>query len=83
MLQIYPFLDCTLYARITVHIGQNTQLRLKEHNTGKSRYTRGHLPWRLFYSEYVGESVLAREKEKYFKSSAGKRKLRAILELEK
>ena len=25
MLQINPFLDCTLYSRITVHIGQNTQ----------------------------------------------------------
>ena len=24
MLQINPFLDCTLYSRITVHIGQNT-----------------------------------------------------------
>ena len=25
MLQINPFLDCTLYSRITVHIGQNNQ----------------------------------------------------------
>jgi hypothetical protein len=25
MLQINPFLDCTLYSRIVVHIGQNNQ----------------------------------------------------------
>jgi hypothetical protein len=33
MLQINPFLDCTLYSRIVVHIGQNNQLSLFEENT--------------------------------------------------
>jgi len=67
-----------------VYVGMSTDcgLRLKEHNSGKSKYTSGHIPWRLFYKEYVGDSSKAREREKYFKSGAGKRRLRAILESE-
>ena len=67
-----------------IYVGMATDcdLRLEEHNHGKSKYTSGHLPWRIFYREYVGGSSKAREREKYFKSGAGKRKLRAILESE-
>jgi predicted GIY-YIG superfamily endonuclease len=25
--------------------------RLKEHNQGKNRYTKGHLPWKIIYTE--------------------------------
>jgi hypothetical protein len=31
MLQINPFLDCTLYSRIVVHIGQNNHLSGPRH----------------------------------------------------
>jgi len=64
---------------IYVGIAKDSQKRLKEHNRGKSKFTSGHIPWRLFYSEFVGDSDLARVKEKYFKTSAGKRRLKAIL----
>ncbi len=60
-------------------IARDIMKRLEEHNSGKSKYTSGHIPWKLFYSEYIGDSKLARVREKYFKSSAGKRRLRAIL----
>ena len=67
-----------------IYVGMATDcdLRLKEHNNGKSKYTSGHTPWRIFYREYVGDSSNAREREKYFKRGAGKRRLRAILESE-
>ncbi len=64
---------------IYVGIAENCKNRLSEHNTGKSRYTSGHIPWRLFYTEFVGNTTSAREREKYFKSAAGKRRLKAIL----
>jgi putative endonuclease len=64
---------------IYVGIANNCERRLNEHNSGKSQYTKGHTPWRLFYSEFVGDVMSARSKEKYFKTSAGKRRLRAIL----
>ena len=65
---------------IYVGMATNCETRLKEHNSGKSKYTSGHIPWRLFYTELVGDVKLAREREKYFKTGAGKRRLRAILE---
>uniref|UniRef100_UPI003216CC0F GIY-YIG nuclease family protein n=1 Tax=uncultured Draconibacterium sp. TaxID=1573823 RepID=UPI003216CC0F len=53
--------------------------RLKQHNKGKSKFTKGHIPWRLLYKEKVGSLQLARRKEKYYKTSAGKRRLKKIL----
>ncbi len=58
-----------------IYIGMATdyEIRLKEHNKGKSKYTSGHIPWRIFYSEYVGGSEAARKREKYFKTASGRR----------
>jgi putative endonuclease len=70
--------DGVIYVGITT----DCQKRLGEHNSGKSKYTGGHKPWRLFYSEFVGDSILARAREKYFKTASGKRRLKAILESE-
>jgi putative endonuclease len=67
--------DSAIYAGIAT----DCQKRLKEHNSGKSKYTSGHMPWRLFYYEFVGDAVSARIREKYFKTAAGKRRLKAIL----
>ena len=46
--------------------------RLKEHNSGKSKFTKGHGPWKLIYLENHPDWKSARKKEKYFKSAAGK-----------
>ncbi len=51
----------------------NVVNRLKEHNAGKSRYTKGHLPWKLIFSENQPDWVAARLREKYLKSAAGKK----------
>ena len=59
-----------------VGMAQNVQNRLNEHNSGKSKFTSGHRPWVLVYSEEVGSTQEARKKEKYYKSTAGKNFLR-------
>jgi len=64
---------------IYVGMANDCDLRVNEHNAGKSKYTSGHRPWRLFYKEYVGNTEDARKREKYFKTAAGKRRLKAIL----
>jgi putative endonuclease len=46
--------------------------RLKEHNAGKSRYTRAHLPWKIIYTEQHPDWTSARIREKYLKSTTGK-----------
>ena len=62
-----------------VGFSANVEPRLKEHNRGKSKFTKGHMPWKLLYKEKVGNLDEARKKEKYYKSSAGKRRLKKIL----
>jgi predicted GIY-YIG superfamily endonuclease len=47
--------------------------RLKEHNGGKNRFTKGHLPWKIIYTEVHPDWASARIREKYLKSSAGKK----------
>ncbi len=48
-------------------------VRLKEHNSGKNRFTKGHLPWKIIYTEIHPDWVTARAREKYLKSAAGKK----------
>ena len=48
-------------------------VRLKEHNGGKNRFTKGHLPWKTIYTEIHPDWVTARIREKYLKSAAGKK----------
>jgi len=46
--------------------------RLGEHNSGKNRFTKGHRPWKIIYTEEHPSWALARHREKYFKTAAGK-----------
>ena len=47
--------------------------RLKEHNSGKNRFTKGHRPWKIIHTEEHDDWQGARNREKYLKSPAGKR----------
>ena len=53
--------------------------RLKEHNSGKNRFTNGHMPWKIIYTEQQPDWTSARIREKYLKSAAGKIWLRKHL----
>ena len=53
--------------------------RLKEHNLGKNRYTKAHLPWQIIYTEPHSDWAAARIREKYLKSTAGKNWLKKHL----
>ncbi|MBK6820270.1 MAG: GIY-YIG nuclease family protein [Bacteroidetes bacterium] len=55
----------------------NLDNRLKEHNSGKSKFTSGHLPWTVIYSELHADWATAKF-EKNIKSAAGKIWLRKI-----
>ncbi|MCU0334622.1 MAG: GIY-YIG nuclease family protein [Chitinophagaceae bacterium] len=50
----------------------DTLHRLKEHNAGKSRFTKGYRPWRIIYTEQHPDWETARKREKYLKTNAGK-----------
>ncbi|MGZ3847208.1 MAG: GIY-YIG nuclease family protein [Flavisolibacter sp.] len=47
--------------------------RLQEHNSGKNRFTKGHRPWKIIYTEEHLDWSTARPREKYLKTAAGKK----------
>ena len=65
---------------IYVGIAFDPVTRLNEHNRGKNRYTKAFRPWNIFFTEEHKNFAEARAKEKYYKSAAGKRYLKKILD---
>jgi putative endonuclease len=65
----------------TFYTGMSTDVakRLKEHNSGKSRYTNSKSPWIVIYSEQLKTRIEAREREKYWKSGAGREERSTML----
>lgn len=61
-----------LNGMVYVGFSDNLERRLKEHNAGKSKFTKGYRPWSLVYSELVNSRLEARQREKYLKSGVGK-----------
>ena len=65
------------------YVGSTVDLvrRLKEHNSGKSIFSRRYAPWKIAYSEEFHRLTDARKREKYFKSGAGRRRMKEILNI--
>jgi putative endonuclease len=64
--------------RIYVGLSSDVARRLKQHNEGKTKSTKGYTPWKLIYSEKVGQRQEARNREKYLKSGSGKEFLKSL-----
>lgn len=47
--------------------------RLRQHNNGYSKFTNKYKPWEIIHSEVCDNSIRARVREKYLKSSSGRR----------
>jgi putative endonuclease len=58
--------------RIYVGFTENLKRRIKEHNQGKTKSTKGFRPWVLIYQETVETRIEARKREKYLKGGSGK-----------
>jgi putative endonuclease len=64
-----------------VGMSDRPEERLSEHNAGKTKSTEGHRPWILLHKEYYSNRRVAREREKYYKTAAGRRYLKKLLDL--
>lgn len=55
-----------------LYVGYTSDLRkrFRQHNAGKSNYTRKYLPWRLVYYEAYASKLDAMEREKSLKRHA-------------
>ena len=72
---IESLLDQTWYTGIAL----DPVNRLKEHNAGKNRFTKGHRPWKIIFTELHPNWESARKREKYLKTAAGKKWLNKYL----
>ncbi|MFA6541921.1 MAG: GIY-YIG nuclease family protein [Bacteroidota bacterium] len=74
MITVYVLLsakDSNFYVGMT----NNLTKRIHDHNSAKVRSTKSRTPFSLLYSEEHSNRKIARAREKYLKSSAGKRYL--------
>lgn len=62
-----------------VGITDDIDRRIKDHNEGKSKFTSTFGPWKLMYSEEIESYNKARKRERYFKSGAGRKKIKQII----
>jgi len=60
----------------------NLKKRFQEHNTGKSRYTKSLMPWKLIYYEACLNRKDGFRREKYLKSGYGRRWLKNRLKFQ-
>lgn len=67
------------YEKTYVGLTNDLQRRLYEHNSGKSIYTSKFKPLEILYSEELQDLKFARNREKYYKSAAGRRRIKKIL----
>ena len=58
---------------------ENLELRLNEHNSGKTKSIKAHTPFTLIYFEEFQTREEAVTGEKYFKSAEGRRFLKSKL----
>ncbi len=57
----------------------NIDKRIIEHNSGKTKSTKGFIPWKLVYSETFETRDEAVLREKYFKTGSGREFLKGKL----
>jgi len=67
--------DKSLYIGYTSNLKQ----RLLQHNSGKSTYTRQHLPYKLIHFEAFLHKTDAKKREVYLKSGWGFKTIKTLL----
>ncbi len=65
---------------IYVGITENLDERVRRHNAGYVRSTKKYAPFTVLYTETQPDGIAARTREKFLKSSSGKRFLYRLLE---
>jgi len=75
MISVYV-LKSQLDHRFYVGMSKDVSKRLKEHNSGKTKSTKGFRPWIQIHLEEYPDRITARKREKYLKSGYGKQWLK-------
>ncbi len=59
--------------------GENVEERLRRHNKGDYKFTKGHRPWKIIYQEEYNSRGEAVKREKFLKTGQGRKFLDSIL----
>jgi putative endonuclease len=78
MVDVYV-IKSEMNGELYVGMALNAEKRLKEHNSGKNRYTKGLRPWKIVRTEQFRDWLTARIREKYLKSGTGKEFLKSMV----
>ena len=83
MLQPLPYCTYVLFsekdAMLYIGYSSNLQQRIIDHNRGHTKSTANRRPLKLIFCEFYLFEKDARKREKYFKTTAGKKALRFML----
>ena len=58
----------------------NFERRFEQHNSGRSKSTKYRAPFKILFKEEFGSSIEAKNREAWWKSGAGRRKLKEYFE---
>jgi putative endonuclease len=58
---------------------ENINIRLRQHNSGQSKFTKGGIPWKVIYSETFQDISSARKRELFLKSGVGRKFLDSLV----
>lgn len=79
MYYVYYLQSLKFKQRFYTGFTSNLRIRFKQHNNGLVLSTRPYRPWRVIFCEVYISKVDAQRREKYLKTTIGKRALRLIL----
>ena len=71
---IRSYKDGRFYVGMTKDLGR----RIQEHESGKTKSTKGFRPWKLIFTENFPSFSEARKREKYLKSGSGKEYIKTM-----
>lgn len=77
MFYVYVLKSINHY-RFYVGMTTDVEKRLKEHNSGKTKSTKGYLPWLIVLVEEYPARLEARKREVYLKSGVGKEYIKQL-----
>jgi predicted GIY-YIG superfamily endonuclease len=72
-MMFYVYILKSLKSRILYYgYTEDLKRRVEEHNSGKSKFTKGHMPWKLVWYCAFENKDKAKDFELYLKSGSGK-----------
>ncbi len=79
MFAVYVLMSKTV-KKSYVGVTNDIKRRLQEHNSGKHFYTKRYTPWEVVHTEAFDSMKTAHAREKFLKSTGGRRVLKKIFE---